>query len=41
MKKVFWLVGGFCAAAVGFLILGAKRIEPPVEEMAQRLDESD
>ncbi len=38
MKKALWLVGGFCAAAVGFLMLGAKRVEPPVEEMAQRLE---
>jgi hypothetical protein len=37
MKKVLFLVGGFCAAAVGFLVFGAKRVEP-VEEMAHQLE---
>jgi len=35
---MFWLVGGLCAAAAGFLAWGARRSEP-VEELAQRTDE--
>jgi len=37
MKKALWLVGGFCAAAAGFLVLGAKRT-PAVEELAEALE---
>jgi hypothetical protein len=37
MKKALWLVGGFCAAAAGFLVLGAKRVRP-VEELAHNLE---
>jgi hypothetical protein len=39
MKNIFWLVGGFCAAAAGFLVLGSKRT-PPVELLAHRLEEA-
>ncbi len=28
MKKVLLVVGGVCAAAAGFLALGAKRVSP-------------
>jgi hypothetical protein len=35
MKKMFWLVGGLCAATVGFLAWGARRSEP-VEDLAHR-----
>jgi hypothetical protein len=38
MKKMFWLVGGLCAAAAGFLAWGARRSEP-VEDLAQRTEE--
>ncbi len=34
MKKTLWWVGGFCAAAAGFLVLGARRVQP-VEALAQ------
>ena len=34
-KKIFWLVGGLCAAAAGFLAWGARRSEP-VEDLAHR-----
>lgn len=37
MKKMFLIVGGVCAAAAGFLVLGAKRVQP-VEELAHRLE---
>ena len=38
MKKALWWVGGFCAAAAGFLVLGARRV-PPVEALARASDE--
>lgn len=37
MKKTLFLIGGFCAAAAGFLVLGMKRTQP-VETMAHRLE---
>ena len=39
MKKLVWLVGGLCAAAAGFLVLNASRVQP-VEELAHRLEEA-
>jgi hypothetical protein len=39
MKNIFWLIGGFCAAAVGFLVWGPKRTQP-VELLAHRLEEA-
>jgi hypothetical protein len=40
MKKALWWVGGFCAAAAGFLVLGARRVPPvPVEALAREIDE--
>ena len=39
MKKFVWLMGGLCAAAAGFLVLGSKRVRP-VEELAHRLEEA-
>jgi hypothetical protein len=39
MKNILWLVGGFCAAAVGFLVWGPKRTQP-VELLAHRLEEA-
>jgi len=39
MKSFFWLVGGVCAAAAGFLVWGTKRREPVVE-LAHRLEEA-
>jgi len=35
IKKMFWLVGGLCAAAAGFLAWGARRSQP-VENLAHR-----
>jgi hypothetical protein len=37
VKKIFWLVGGMCAAAAGFLAWGARR-SGPVEDLGQRVD---
>jgi hypothetical protein len=37
MKKVLFLVGGVCAAAAGFLVLGKKRVLP-VDDLAHRLE---
>ncbi len=39
MKKALWWVGGFCAAAAGFLVLGARRVQP-VEALTQELEEA-
>jgi hypothetical protein len=39
MKNLFWLVGGFCAAAVGLIFLGARRNQP-VEVLAHRLEDA-
>jgi hypothetical protein len=39
MKNVILLVGGLCAAAAGFLVWNAKRVQP-VEELAHRLEEA-
>lgn len=39
MKRFVWLVGAMCAAAAGFLVLGAPKLQPveqgslPVEEL--------
>lgn len=38
MKKTLWWVGGFCAAAAGFLVLGARRV-PTVETLEQEPEE--
>jgi hypothetical protein len=38
MKKALWWVGGFCAAAAGFLVLGARRVQP-VEALERDLEE--
>jgi len=40
VKKIFWLVGGMCAAAAGFLAWGVRRAEP-VEDLGQRVDEAE
>jgi hypothetical protein len=39
MKRVLWIVGGVCAAAVGFLVWGAKPALP-VEELAHKLEDA-
>jgi len=39
MKNIFWMVGGLCAAAVGFLVMGRNRTQP-VEVLAHRLEEA-
>jgi hypothetical protein len=39
MKKALWWVGGFCAAAAGFLVLGARRVQP-VEALTQEPEEA-
>jgi hypothetical protein len=39
MKKFLFVIGGICAAAAGFLVLGRKRVEP-VENLAHRLEEA-
>ena len=48
MKSFAWVVGGFCAAAVGFLVWGAGRTRnlatslpaAPVDQLAHRLEEA-
>ncbi|WP_348269563.1 hypothetical protein P8936_14125 [Edaphobacter paludis] len=37
MKSFLWMMGGFCAAAAGFLVWGPKRVQP-VQELAKRLE---
>jgi hypothetical protein len=37
MKNVLYIVGGFCAAAIGFLVWGYNRT-PPVKLLAHRLE---
>lgn len=39
MKKVIWAIGGICAAAAGWIVMGTKRVEP-VQELAHRLEEA-
>lgn len=39
MKKTLFLLGGFCAAAAGFLVWSKKQREP-VNELAHRLEEA-
>lgn len=39
MKQLIWTVGGFCAAAAGFLVLGTLR-KPNVEELAHVLEDA-
>jgi hypothetical protein len=38
MKKMLWAVGGFCAAAAGFLVLGPK-IAQPVDLLTDSFEE--
>lgn len=40
MKKVIWTLGGLCAAAAGFLVIGRKQRAQPVEDLAHRLEEA-
>ena len=37
MKNLLWMVGGFCAAAVGIILFGSRRTQP-VQELAHRLE---
>ncbi len=37
MKRALWMIGAFCAAAAGFLVIGVKRVQP-VDEMAHKLE---
>jgi hypothetical protein len=39
MKNFLWLVGGLCGAAAGFLVLGARRVQP-VEVLAHKLEDA-
>lgn len=39
MKNVLWMIGGFCAAAIGFLVWDSKRT-PNVELLAERLKDA-
>ena len=39
VKKWAWIVGGVCAATVGFLVWGPKRVKP-VQDLAYRLEEA-
>ena len=39
MKNFLWVVGGVCAAAAGFLVLGRKQ-QLPVQELAHRLEDA-
>jgi hypothetical protein len=36
MKSTLWMIGGLCAAAAGFLVLGCRRT--PVELLAHRFE---
>jgi len=38
MKRFLWTVGGFCAAAAGLLVWGAKRT-PSVEDLNPALED--
>ena len=40
MKSVIWMIGGLCAAAAGFLVLGRREQAQPVAELAHRLEEA-
>jgi hypothetical protein len=43
MKNILWLIGGFCAAAAGFMVWGpiwGPRRTQPVELLAHRLEEA-
>ena len=37
MKNILWMIGGFCAAAAGFLVFGPSRTQP-VDLLAHRLE---
>jgi hypothetical protein len=39
MKSKLWMIGGFCAAAAGFLVLGRRRT-PNLELLAHRLEDA-
>ena len=39
MKSALWMIGGFCAAAAGFLVLGCRNTQP-VELLAHRLQDA-
>jgi hypothetical protein len=39
MKRVFWVVSGFCAAAAGFLVWSPYKTRP-VEELAHSLQDA-
>jgi hypothetical protein len=39
MKRLVWLVGAMCAAAVGFLVIGSRRVVP-VQDLAHRLEDA-
>ncbi|WP_158945863.1 hypothetical protein [Granulicella sp. S190] len=39
MKSTLWMIGGFCAAAAGFLVFGCRKT-PPVELLAHRLQDA-
>ena len=39
MKNVLWTIGGFCAAATGFLVLFRNRTQP-IELLTHRLQEA-
>jgi len=39
MKNVLWMLGGFCAAATGFMVFGSRR-RPLVQLLAHRLEEA-
>lgn len=40
MKRLIWTIGGLCAAAAGFFVLGRKQGAQPVEDLAHRLEEA-
>ena len=39
MKKILWMVSGFCAAAAGFLVWSPYKTSP-VEELAHSLQDA-
>ena len=39
MKSVLWMVGGICAAAAGYMLMGNRRLKE-VQGMAHKLEEA-
>lgn len=39
MRKFIWLLGGVCAAAAGWLVLGSNRVKP-IQNLAHQLEDA-